>query len=170
MAWTDSRISRQALIDILKAVASFDLDTHTITAALYDTGITPDKDDTAAHFAYNGSGGAWVSASHEIYDTAAGASWGAGGVNISTPVVQNNGSGVVQFDGVDTASGTNFTTQINDAGAAVNAMGCLVYDNTLTTPVADQGFCFNYFGGGASVAGGQLTIVWNASGIAQITV
>lgn len=170
MAWTDSRISRQFLIDLFKQTAAFDLDTHTITSALYDTGITPDKDDTAAHFAYNGAGGAWVSASHEIYDTAAGASWGAGGVNLATPVVQNNGSGVVMFDGVDTASGTNFTTQINDAGSAVNVMGALTYDNTLTTPVADQGICFNYFGGGASVTGGQLTIVWHANGLWQISV
>jgi hypothetical protein len=48
--------------------------------------------------------------------------------------------------------------------------GCLVYDDTITTPVADQGLCFNYFGGTQSVTAGTFTVVWSASGIFRITV
>ena len=43
--------------------------------------------------------------------------------------------------------------------------GCLVYDDTLTTPVADPGLSYNYFGGTNSVTSGTFTVVWNASGI-----
>jgi hypothetical protein len=47
--------------------------------------------------------------------------------------------------------------------------GCLVYDDTLTTPVADQGICYNYFGGTQSVTGGTFTIVWHPNGIFRLT-
>jgi hypothetical protein len=47
--------------------------------------------------------------------------------------------------------------------------GCLVYDDTLTTPVADQGLSYHYFGGTQSVTSGTFTIVWNASGILSLT-
>ena len=43
--------------------------------------------------------------------------------------------------------------------------GCLIYDDTITTPVADPGVCFVYFGGANSVTSGTLTIVWHSSGI-----
>jgi hypothetical protein len=49
------------------------------------------------------------------------------------------------------------------------AFGCLVYEDDLTTPVADQGVCFNYFGGTQSVTAGQFNIVWHANGIARLT-
>jgi hypothetical protein len=44
-----------------------------------------------------------------------------------------------------------------------------VYDDTIATPVANQGLCYNYFGGTQSVTGGLFTIVWNASGILAVT-
>jgi hypothetical protein len=47
--------------------------------------------------------------------------------------------------------------------------GCLVYDDTLTTPVADQGVCYNYFGGTQSVTAGTFTIQWGAPGIFSLT-
>jgi hypothetical protein len=39
----------------------------------------------------------------------------------------------------------------------------------LSTPVADQGVCYLYFGGAQSVTSGTFTIQWNASGIMQLT-
>ena len=45
------------------------------------------------------------------------------------------------------------------------AFGCLVYDDTLATPVVDQGVSYHYFGGSQSVTAGTFTIVWNTSGI-----
>ena len=55
------------------------------------------------------------------------------------------------------------------AATLTNAFGALVYDDTLTTPVADQGVSYHYFGGTQSVTAGTLTIVWNASGIFALT-
>ena len=48
---------------------------------------------------------------------------------------------------------------------------CLAYptDDTLTTPVADQGVCYNYLGGANSVVNGTFTVVWHANGIFRIT-
>ena len=67
----------------------------------------------------------------------------------------------VKLDAADTASGASATL------AAV--FGCLVYDNTIATPVADQGFCYNYFGGTNSVTDGTFTIIWNVNGIMRYT-
>jgi hypothetical protein len=69
------------------------------------------------------------------------------------------------FDAADLSGGGAVTLS--------NAFGCLVYDDTITAGtggIADQGISFNYFGGAQSVTAGTFTIVWNASGIAQITV
>jgi hypothetical protein len=44
-----------------------------------------------------------------------------------------------------------------------------VYDDTRTTPVADQGLSFNYFGGANSVTSGTFTIVWNSAGVLALT-
>jgi hypothetical protein len=67
------------------------------------------------------------------------------------------------FDAADLPGGGNVTL--------ANVYGCLVYDDTITAgTVADQGICFNYFGGAQSVTAGTFTIIWNASGIAGITI
>ena len=68
------------------------------------------------------------------------------------------GSHVYTFDAADTAQGGTTCT-------LASVYGALVYDDTITTPVADQGVCYNYFGGVQSVTAGTFTIVWNASGI-----
>ena len=58
----------------------------------------------------------------------------------------------------------------SSAGATItNAYGVLVYDDTLATPVADQGVCYNYLGGANSVTNGVFTVVWHANGIFRIT-
>jgi hypothetical protein len=48
-------------------------------------------------------------------------------------------------------------------------MGCLVYDDTLTTP-DDPGVCYNWFGSAQSVTNGTFTVVWHANGLFRITV
>jgi hypothetical protein len=58
------------------------------------------------------------------------------------------------------------------AGATADiasAMGCLVYDDTLTTP-DDPGVSYNWFGAAQSVTNGTFTVVWHANGIFRITV
>jgi hypothetical protein len=71
-------------------------------------------------------------------------------------------SNVYTFDAADEVSdGTSATL--------ANVYGCLVYDNTIAAPVANQGVCYLYFGGINSVTDGTLTVSFNASGIFTIT-
>lgn len=76
-------------------------------------------------------------------------------------VLNSATAGVVFFDAADTAS----------AGATADlaaVFGCLVYDTTSAT-VANQGICYNYFGGTNSVTNGTFTVVWHANGIFRMT-
>lgn len=157
MAWSGSSIFRAFVTDMMGNTAAFDLDTgaDAIKAALYNNSITPDKDVTSANSAYNA--GVWAN-SNEVSQVG---QWAAGGVALSSQAVTNPASGVIMFDAADTSSGA--------AATLANVYGCLVYDDTLAAPVADQGICFNYFGGVNSVTAGQLTVVWNTSGILRIT-
>jgi hypothetical protein len=88
-------------------------------------------------------------------------SWPAVGRDLAG-VASGFASNVYTFDANDTASADS-TTDLT------NVYGCLIYDDTLAAPVADQGVCFNYFGGANSVVSGTFTVVWNASGIFALT-
>lgn len=153
MAWSNSKIFSAFIRDLMNQTAAFDLDTHTIKAALYGTTPTPDQTVTSANTAY--AVGQWVTG-NELSN----GGWTAGGLAL-TSVTSTFSSNVYTFDAADTANGS--------AATISGAFGTLVYDDTLTTPVADQGICFNYFGGTNSVTSGTLTIVWNASGIFTLT-
>lgn len=157
MAWTDSRVFVSTILDYLNRTASFamDLNADAFKAALYGTTITPDNDVASATTAYNT--GQWVTGG-EITHTA---HWPAGGQSLAS-VTSVASTDAITFDAADTASVDSATTL-----AAV--FGCLVYDDTLTTPVADQGFSYNYFGGSQSVTAGLFTIVWSANGIGKLT-
>jgi hypothetical protein len=160
MAWTDSRWGGQTIADILAKTAQLDLNADTINVALHGTGVTPDKAATAANFAYNT--GTWVN--DHITDTGTGAP--AGWPTVGRPLVSPTcafATATITFDAADTASASATTT-------ITAAFGCFVYSDTIATPVVDQGICFNYFGGTQTVTLGTFTIVWNASGIATITV
>lgn len=155
MAWAASKVFRAFLADAVDNTAALDLGSDTIKVALYNNSITPDQDATSANTAYNA--GQWAN-TNELAD---GAEWAAGGVALGSKVVNSGTAGVVFFDAADTASGSSATL------AAV--FGCLVYDDTLTTPVADQGVCYNYFGGTNSVTDGTFTVIWSANGIWRAT-
>ena len=159
MAWSASAIFRAFVTDALENTAAFDLGgtPDTFKVALYDNDITPDKDATAANSAYNVD--QWVTTGNEVSEAG---QWATGGVALTSPDITNPSGGVVMFDASDTASGS--------AADLANVYGCLVYDDTLATPVADQGVCFNYFGGANSVVNGTFTVVWHANGIFRITV
>lgn len=155
MAWSNSKVFQQFLEDTVLNVAAFDLDSDSFRAALYNNNITPDNDVSAANSAYNA--GQWATA-NEVFETG---QWAQGGATLTTPVVNVATADVVFWDAADTASGS--------AADLSNVYGCLVYDDTLSTPVADQGICYNYFGGGNSVVNGTFTIVWNTNGIWRAT-
>lgn len=155
MAWSNSKVFRQFLADAVLNVAAFDLDTDTFKVALYNNSITPDNDVTAANSAYNV--GQWATA-NEVSESG---QWAAGGVALTSPTINVGTADVVFWDAADTASGS--------AADLANVYGSLVYDDTLTTPVADQGICYNYFGGANSVVNGTFTVQWSASGIWRAT-
>lgn len=154
MAWTNSKWFYQTVLDGLGNVTALDLDADTPKVALFDNTITPDATVTAANSAY----GAGVWALGGVSDATG---WSAAGRPLVTPT-WTKASNVLTYDAADTVS-ANATTTLT------NAYGCLVYDDTLTTPVADQGISFNYFGGANSVTSGTFTVVWNASGICALT-
>lgn len=155
MAWSNSKVFRQFLADAVLNVAAFDLDSDTFKVALFNNSITPDNDVTAANSAYNV--GQWATA-NEVSESG---QWAAGGVALTSPTINVGTADVVFWDAADTASGS--------AADLASVYGCLVYDDTLTTPVADQGICYNYFGGSNSVVNGTFTVQWSASGIWRAT-
>lgn len=157
MAWADSRIFRAFLADMLENIVAFDLTggTDVPKVALYNNSITPDNDVTAANSAFNV--GQWVTA-NEVSESG---QWASGGVALASTVLDRSVADTVFYDAADTASGS--------AADLANVFGCLVYDDTITTPVADQGLCYNYFGGANSVVNGTFTVVWNANGIFRFT-
>ena len=157
MAWSNSKIFRPFIADLLSNTVAFDLDTDVPKVALYDNDITPSSDVTAALSAYNAATSQWVTTGNEVTDAT---NWVAGGRPLGSAAV-STGAGFVMYDAADTAGGGNVTL--------ANAYGCLVYDDTITTPVADQGLCYNYFGGAQSVTAGTFTIQWHANGIFRIT-
>jgi hypothetical protein len=156
MSWSNSKMFRAYVADIAANTTAMDLDgTDTLKAALYGNTGTPDQNVAAASSAYNT--GQWVTG-NEVSQVG---QWAAGGVALASPVVNSGTSGVVFFDANDTASGS--------AATLAGVFGTLVYDDTITTPVADQGISFNYFGGTNSVTLGTFTVVWSANGIWRMT-
>ena len=125
MAWSASKIFMATIEDILENTTAMDLNSDTFKAALYDNDITPSQTVTSANTAYNA--GQWVSSGNEVYD---GSEWAQGGVALSS-VASGFSSNVYTFDAADTVS-------TGSSATLANVYGCLVYDDTITTPVADQ--------------------------------
>ena len=156
MAWSNSKIFSAFVTDVMNNTTAMDLNADTFMAVLYDNDITPDQTVASANTAYNA--GQWTASGNEVAD---GTEWDAGGEPL-TSVTSTFASNVYTFDAANTQSGGTSAT-------LANVFGCLVYDTTIATPVADQGVCYNYFGGTNSVTDGTFTIVWHTSGIFSLT-
>ena len=156
MAWSNSKIFSQFVLAALDRTTDHDLDTNTPKVALYDNDITPDNTVALASSAYNT--GQWTAAGNEVSEAG---QWAAGGVVLAGHDVTTS-STTVTYDANPTASGS--------AADLANVYGCLVYNDTITTPTADPGICYNYLGGSNSVVNGTFTVVWNASGILSFSV
>lgn len=156
MSWSNSKIFASFVKDVMDRTNAHDLDTDTIKAALYNNTPTPDNTVSAANSAYGA--GQWVSG-NEVSHVA---HWAVGGQAITTKAVTATTT-TIKFDGDDTPS-------IDSATTLANVYGCLVWNDTVATPVDGPGICYNYFGGVQSVTVGSFTIVWNASGIFTISV
>jgi hypothetical protein len=161
MAWTNSKIFTAYIHDVLTNLTAMDLDTDAVfNAALFDNTVTPSQTVSAANSAYGA--GVWAAGGVVDTGTSAPAGWPAVGRPLASITVSAATVNPITFDANDTVSANAVTT-------LTNAYGCLVYDDTIAAPVADQGVCYNYFGGANTVTLGTFTIVWNTSGIAAIT-
>lgn len=150
---TNSRIFSAFVTDALNGTAAFDLNSDSLRCALFGNSGTPDQTVAAASTGYNT--GQWTTGNE-----ASNGGWSAGGLTLAS-VTSGFASNVYTLDAADTANGS--------AATITDARGCLIYDDTLTTPVADQGICFLSFGGQQQVTAGTLTVQYNASGILTLT-
>ena len=155
MAWSNSKIFRSLVADVFGNVCAADFDADSFKVALYNNSITPDQDVTSANSAYNVD--QWGTA-NEVYDAG---QWEQAGETLAGQSLNSATAATVFFDATDLASDTSATL--------TNVYGCQVYDDTLASPVADQGASFNYFGGVQSITDGTFTIVWHANGIWRVT-
>jgi hypothetical protein len=163
MAWANSSIFRAYVTDLVEGTVenagatSMDWSgATTVKAALYNNTTAPDNDVTSANTAY--AVGQWV-VGNEVTD---GTNWDTAGEPLTGRATSNTAD-TITMDATDTPqSGATCTL--------ANVFGCLVYSDSITTPVADQGYCFNYFGGAQSVTAGNFTIIWNAAGVLRFTV
>lgn len=159
MAWTNSKIFQEWVNGPMfqaSGTSYTGLDSDTVKAALFNNSVTPDRNAAVASTGFNT--GTWVTA-NEVTDVT---NWVSGGRALASKTFTAS-TGTSTFDALDLAGGGTVTISA--------AFGCLVYDDTITAgTVADQGVCFNYFGGTQSVTAGTFTIIWNASGIAAFTV
>jgi hypothetical protein len=167
MAWTDSRVFTQAILNPLTASAwsttepttygANGLSADTIKGALFNNTTTPDRDAAVGSTGYNT--GVWVTG-NEVIDTL-NTNWVAGGRALASKTFAA-GTSIVNFDAADLAGAGTLTI--------TNAFGLFVYDDTITAgTVAKQGLCFNYFGGAQTVTGGTFTVIFDATGILKFT-
>ncbi len=165
MAWTDSRIFTQAVLNPLTASAwstaepttygANGLSADAIKVATFGTSTTPDRDAVVGSTGFNT--GTWTAPGNEITGT----NWATGGQTLGTKTYVA-GTSVVAFDAAD-VSVANVTL--------LTFFGDLTYDDTITgVTVAKQGLCFHYYGGTQSVTAGNLTIIWDATGVFKFTV
>ena len=125
MAWTNSKIFMAFLEDVFENTTAMDTNSDTFKNALYDNDITPSQTVTSANSAYNVD--QWVTTGNEVSEAG---QWATGGVALAS-VTSAFSSNVYTFDAADTASGS--------AADLANVNGCLIYDDTVAAPVADQG-------------------------------
>jgi len=166
MAWTDSRIFRAFLqINMLADPGASvtlggytNIVSNTMKATLFNNSVTPDRDAAITSTGYNT--GTWLTANEQTSGN-----WVSAGVALASKAFTASAGGIVMYDAADVAPGGTSTL--------ANVYGTFVYDDTTTAGtggIADQGVCFNYFGGAQSVTSGTFTIVWNANGLFRFTV
>ena len=154
MAWSASKLFTATVTDLMNNTTAVDANSDTFKIALFTNAITPDQTVASAATAF----GAGVWAAGEVFDAA---EWATGGVALGS-VTSTFASNVYTFDAANTVStGTSATL--------VTFFGGLVYDDTIAAPVADQGWCYMYFGGTQTVTDGTLTVIYSASGISTLT-
>lgn len=168
MAWTAGAIFRewpkavfgQGQTAAVLPAAYGGLGADTVKGALFG-GNTPNKDASLVTTGYNSAGSQWVTANEKT----GGSDWVAAGRTLASKTFTTPSSGVFMFDAADLTSVATATMS--------GVEGILVYDDTITVGtggIADQGVCFNWFGGAQSVTAGTFSVVWDANGVLRITI
>jgi hypothetical protein len=161
VAWTNSKVFEEWIIGpMLQASGTgyTGLDSDTVKAALFDDTITPDNDAAVASTGFNT--GVWTNTEPPQQFDAAG--WVTGGLALTAKTFTTPGADSVRFDAADLPSTANVTITA--------AVGAFIYDDTITAgTVADQGVCYLWFSGPASVTSGSFTIIFGANGLIQFT-
>lgn len=155
MAFGGSGMFTATVLDILNNTTAIDLGSDTFKLALFSNSATPSYSVTSANTAY----GAGVWASNEVTGTG----WSAGGVALASNALTANspGAGQVKWDATD----------VSESSVTISgARGCLIYDDTIATPVADQGLLVIDFGADYSATNGTFAITFDANGILYLDV
>lgn len=139
LTWRDMAMNDTA-VDLLADTMKLALFTNSLTAPNFDT---------------NTGYGAAPYTSNEI---ANGGGYTTGGVAIANDTITVS-SGTLVYDGDDAAWTSSTFSSVR---------GGLLYDDTITTPVADPVVCFINFGADYSVTAGTLTVQFSATGIFTI--
>lgn len=129
--------------------------TDTWRLPLWSNTPTPDKDATSANTAFNA--GTWLTGS-QVTDAT---NWVSPGKAITGLAWSNPASGVLMLDCNDIASGGNVTL--------TGFFGASVFDDTVTTPVADQGVSYHSFGGTQTVTANPFTAIVDPNGLFRFT-
>jgi hypothetical protein len=162
VSWSESRIFRAWLAAPMlhlgtQPVGYGGLTTDTVKAALFNATGTPDRDAATASTGYNT--GQWVTAN----EVTGASEWVAGGRALASTGLTASAGGIVTFSAANLAGSASVTMS--------GIQGCLVYDDTISGgTVADQGVCYNYFGGAQSVTAGTFTLNWSPSGVFAFSV
>lgn len=124
-----------------------DIDSDALKVMLTTSAYTPDQDSHR----YKSS----------ITNEISGTGYAAGGVALpSVTVTYTAATNVLMFDAPDVAwSGATFTARY-----------AIIYDSTPSTDATRPLIGYVDFGADVAVSSGTLTLVWNASGIAAVTV
>lgn len=159
---TSSKLFTAFITDVMNVTSDhLDLNTDTIKVALFGNSVTPSQTAASAATQY-GAGGTWTTGNEVINTgTPTGTPWTANGLALANKS-SSFSSVTYTFDADDKSGGTTDTITA--------AYGCLIYDDSATTPVVDQGICYLAFGGSNSVTAGTFTVSFNASGIFTVGV
>jgi hypothetical protein len=134
--------------DILQNDTAVDVVADVVKVALFTNTVTNPNFDTNT---------AWNAAPFNANEVT-GTGYTAGGNAIANDAitVASPSAGMLKYDGDDVA----WTT-----ATFSGARGALIYDDTITTPVADPALILVNFGADFAVTGGTFTIQWHANGI-----
>lgn len=164
MAWTESGIYRDTLLDHLNATVSVGLQTPTYKFALYNNSVTPAAEDADTASAFGGT--VWTTA-NEIANTDGTGNWPAGGYTLVSPTINAGsggatGSGVVIYFLANDITTTSVTTEDSaGSGAPAAAYGGLVYASSGNTGgTTNAGYAFVDFGGAYQSTNGTFNVSW----------